>query len=665
MKGVLLGIMILSSTLTGLGQSNPYADSVIAVFESLSGGERAKAVAEFTRNTNFHEFDHRPYEKYIQQAYVWEQTNPDTQLLNTIRQGHANFLIANGQNAEAVRQLLKVLHSGEAVSTRDSVSIYSFLENLYTEVGAYPEAWEALRMRAGILSQLPPEHPLSVEFKHEEVQGSALIYYNTGDYRKAASGFEKLIPLTSGEQDFHRLAGAHNNLGLSYIELNQPDSAINHFNRSIEAWISKLENNGSLDTSFISLVKGNIAKAYVQKGMCKEAQPLLLEKVKAGVIEGNLNWQINGLNLLGYTYLCLGKPETALQLLDSAGALLHQYFFISGYRNNTVWRVEVLEAMGHTKDAFDRYKELVHFNDSISAIQDRARSDMMQVIYEVEQKNREIKLQRARVFEAEEDAKRQKERQQFMVIGFILLAVIILILGWVIIQRRKRAHQLADKNQRIEQQNKIIEESLAEKEILIKEIHHRVKNNLQLISGILELQAVKFDDNNVREMLREGQSRVRSMALIHQQLYQRENLGAIDFQDYVVKLANDIVVAFNDEGCKIDIHIKVDHFSFDVNTVVPLGLIINELITNTIKHAFKGRGSGNIHIDIQQDGEEFYKLTIRDDGLGLPPDFDPDKSSSLGLRLVKGLSRQLGGDYRFENCDGSKFIIRFKDNHFS
>ncbi len=657
--------MILSSTLMGFGQSNPYADSVIAVFESLSGGERAKAVAEFTRNTNFHAFDHRPYEKYIQQAYLWEQTNPDTQLLNTIWQGHANFLIANGQNAEAVRQLLKVLHSGEAVSTRDSVSIYSFLETLYTEVEAYPEAWEALRMRAGILSQLPPDHPLSVEFKHEEVQGSALIYYNTGDYRKAASGFEKLIPLTSREKDFHRLAGAHNNLGLSYIELNQPDSAINHFNRSIEAWISKLESNGSLDTSFISLVKGNIAKAYVQKGMCTEAQPLLLEKVKAGVMEGNLNWQINGLNLLGYTYLCLGKAETALQLLDSARALLDQYFFISGYRNNTVWRVEVLEAMGHTKDAFDRYKELVHFNDSISAIQDRARSDMMQVIYEVEQKNREIKLQRARAFEAEEDAKRQKERQQFMVIGFILLAVIILILGWVIIQRRKRAHQLADKNQRIEQQNKIIEESLAEKEILIKEIHHRVKNNLQLISGILELQAVKFDDNNVREMLREGQSRVRSMALIHQQLYQRENLGAIDFQDYVVKLANDIVVAFNDEGCKIDIHIKAEHFSFDVNTVVPLGLIINELITNTIKHAFKGRGSGNIHIDIQQDGEEFYKLTIKDDGLGLPSDFDPDNSSSLGLRLVKGLSRQLGGDYRFENCDGSKFIIRFKDNHFS
>lgn len=665
MKGLLHGIMILSSTLMGFGQSNPYADSVIAVFESLSGGERAQAVAEFTRNTNFHEFDHTPYEKYIRQAYAWEQANPDTQLLNTIRQGHANFLIADGQNAEAVRQLLKVLHSGEAVSTRDSVSIYSFLENLYTEVEAYPEAWEALRMRAGILSQLPPEHPLSVEFKHEEVQGSALIYYNTGDYRKAASGFKKLIPLTSGEKDFHRLAGAHNNLGLSYIKLNQPDSAINHFNRSIEAWISKLENNGSLDTSFISLVKGNIANAYVQKGMCTEAQPLLLEKVKAGVIVGNLNWQINGLNLLGYTYLCLGKTETALQLLDSAGALLHQYFFTSGYRNNTIWRVEVLEAMGHTKDALDQYKELVHFNDSISAIRDRARSDMMQVIYEVEQKNREIKLQRARASEAEEDARHQKERQQFMVIGFVLLAVIILILGWVIIQRRKRAHQLADKNQRIQQQNKIIEESLAEKEILIKEIHHRVKNNLQLISGILELQAVKFDDNNVREMLREGQSRVRSMALIHQQLYQRENLGAIDFQDYVVKLANDIVVAFNDEGCKIDIHIKVEHFSFDVNTVVPLGLIINELITNTIKHAFKGRGSGNIHIDIQQDGEEFYKLTIRDDGLGLPPDFDPDKSSSLGLRLVKGLSRQLGGDYRFENCDGSKFIIRFKDNHFS
>ena len=234
-----------------------------------------------------------------------------------------------------------------------------------------------------------------------------------------------------------------------------------------------------------------------------------------------------------------------------------------------------------------------------------------------------------------------------------------------------RNEELEEKNKLIENQKQIIENSLKEKEtllkekeILLKEIHHRVKNNLQLISGILELQAVQFNDKNVRTMMEEGKSRVRSMALIHQQLYQSADLGKIDFREYLNKLTNDIAIAFNDPEKEIEFQIKVENFTVDINTAVPLGLIVNELIANAYKHAFKGRKKGCITIDLVPTKNEEIQLWIIDNGIGLPNDFESNSKKSLGLRLVQGLTRQLDGEYRYESKDGTKFVIQFKNKTF-
>jgi len=232
------------------------------------------------------------------------------------------------------------------------------------------------------------------------------------------------------------------------------------------------------------------------------------------------------------------------------------------------------------------------------------------------------------------------------------------------IELKKRIKNLAEGNKLIEYQKKIIEQSLVEKETLLKEIHHRVKNNLQLISGILELQAVKFDDKNVRTMMEEGQSRVRSMALIHQQLYQSDDLGKIDFWEYLNKLTNDIAIAFNNPEKEIEFKIKEKQFNLDINTAVPLGLIVNELITNAYKHAFKGRKKGCITIDLTSAKNEELKLWVIDDGIGLPKDFNSHNKSSLGLRLVQGLTRQIDGEYYYESNDGTQFEIQFKNTVF-
>lgn len=220
-------------------------------------------------------------------------------------------------------------------------------------------------------------------------------------------------------------------------------------------------------------------------------------------------------------------------------------------------------------------------------------------------------------------------------------------------------NQLETINEQVRRQNLVIEESLGQKEVLLKEIHHRVKNNLQLVSGLMQLQGAQSQDERIKEIMDEGQNRIRSMSLIHQQLYESENLDQIDFSKYVDTLVHDISSMLQSESKDIHISIDAPDFNLNIDTAVPLGLILNELILNAFKHAFKAQKSGEISVRlIEENGQ--LELRVADNGKGLPEGFDLKASNSLGLKLVKGLSRQIGGRCSFENNEGTTAIITFK-----
>lgn len=218
--------------------------------------------------------------------------------------------------------------------------------------------------------------------------------------------------------------------------------------------------------------------------------------------------------------------------------------------------------------------------------------------------------------------------------------------------------KLEQKNNKINQQNLIIEESLNQKEVLLKEIHHRVKNNLQLVSGLMQLQGNQSQDKRIKEIMDQGQNRIRSMSLIHQQLYESENLDQINFKEYVDILIKDISVMLQSETNNITISLEAPEFHLNIDTAVPLGLILNELIMNAFKHAFSKDRKGTILISVINNKEQ-YKMEVIDNGNGLPEDFDLSNTDSLGLKLVKGLSRQIGGSCEFVNKDGTTAIIKF------
>lgn len=219
-----------------------------------------------------------------------------------------------------------------------------------------------------------------------------------------------------------------------------------------------------------------------------------------------------------------------------------------------------------------------------------------------------------------------------------------------------------------------IKKSLDEKEVLIREIHHRVKNNMQIISSLLSLQSRYIDDKKTFELFRDSQNRVKSMALIHEKLYQSDNLAEIDFKEYIKNLTTDLIRSYGVTPGSISLSINVNNVSLGVNTAIPCGLIINELLTNSIKHAFRivespelpngifmgsdGR-NGKINIELHQTNEDNYRLIFSDNGIGLPENFEFKNIKSLGLRLVNSLTEQLDGKIDLEQVNGTKFIITF------
>jgi PAS domain S-box-containing protein len=206
-----------------------------------------------------------------------------------------------------------------------------------------------------------------------------------------------------------------------------------------------------------------------------------------------------------------------------------------------------------------------------------------------------------------------------------------------------------------------ITDSLHEKETLLKEIHHRVKNNMQLISSLLQLQSGYIQDPGTLALFREGQSRIRSMALIHEKLYQSASLARIDFSEYVRSLVALLMRTYNTRTDAVALELRIESISLNLDTAIPFGLILNELISNSLKHAFPGDRHGVILVTLSQLSDGGFELVVKDNGVGLPAHFDWTKSSTLGSRLIRILADQLQGRTAASSLDGVEFRLTFKE----
>jgi two-component sensor histidine kinase len=214
-------------------------------------------------------------------------------------------------------------------------------------------------------------------------------------------------------------------------------------------------------------------------------------------------------------------------------------------------------------------------------------------------------------------------------------------------------------------QQELLATRLSMQDTLLKEVHHRVKNNLQVIASLLNLQSGYAKGSRAFDMFKESQHRVESMALIHDRLYHSLDAAKIDFAEYTRTLCEHLHASYSPKTAAITLHVDVDNVVLGVDTAIPCGLIITELVTNALKHAFPGRRRGEVSIHLHPDREGRFTLLVRDNGVGFPPEVDFRRTESLGLQLVNTLTEQLDGTIGFESHGGATFRVAFTELHYT
>jgi two-component sensor histidine kinase/HAMP domain-containing protein len=207
----------------------------------------------------------------------------------------------------------------------------------------------------------------------------------------------------------------------------------------------------------------------------------------------------------------------------------------------------------------------------------------------------------------------------------------------------------------------LLKESLTEKEVLLREIHHRVKNNLQVMASLLNLQSDYVRDEADVSIFKDAESRIWSMALVHETLYQSENLALIRVREYVESLVGELLSSYGHLAGGVAVNADVEDVSFGIDTAVPLGLIINELVSNAFKHAFPESMAGEILVRLRSTGGGQFELFVGDSGIGMPKEAAHEREKSFGLHLVNALVRQLGGELCLSRSPGTRFTITFKE----
>ncbi|WP_290877294.1 histidine kinase dimerization/phosphoacceptor domain -containing protein [Gracilimonas sp.] len=238
----------------------------------------------------------------------------------------------------------------------------------------------------------------------------------------------------------------------------------------------------------------------------------------------------------------------------------------------------------------------------------------------------------------------------YLLFGGVVVGSFVII-GWVIILRH-----------RVDSKTSEIQHSLKEKDVLLREIHHRVKNSLSIVSGLLELQLESTNNEDARSILQNSQARIHSVALIHEKLYQTESLSEIELDNYIKELVEAIHRTFNDYKKDVTLSFDLEKVELDIDRVIPCGLLINELVVNAFKHAFSKGKKGTLHFTLKTKNEHIL-LTVSDNGPGLPKKFDQKKDESLGTMLIHTFTAQLDGQMEIEtNSRGTTFMFTFPIN---
>lgn len=346
------------------------------------------------------------------------------------------------------------------------------------------------------------------------------------------------------------------------------------------------------------------------------------------------------------------KAEKAAQRLLQLATAYRTKLFI---RNSYEVLSDVARARKQPELALNYFEQYKNWNDSVFNESREKAIAGVEARMKLQQRDLEAKYELTRKSQENQLLKQSNTDLQNRVIAAIIIVAIVTIAGIGITGAYRAARR---RNEILKNQREIIERQSLEKDTLLREINHRVKNNLQIISSLLNLQANALSDPRAVDALRDSHKRVKAISLIHQKLYGFDELAAVPIQSYIHSLYEELRVVYNAGNVTLSCTTDPEHLALDIGSAVPLGLILNESLTNALKYAFNNRADGIIEIGLTE-SEGNYRLVISDNGPGLPPGFDPANSSTLGFRIIQQLTRQLRGQFNYASDNGTTLTIRF------
>jgi two-component sensor histidine kinase len=494
----------------------------------------------------------------------------------------------------------------------------------------------------------------------------ATIYFGLRNYQKTEEYASKQLPLTK------QLNGSYT-YGLYYwvtslLFQHKPEAALKVLQKTVREF-------PALDADNQYGVYQLLGRIYVDLKKFPQAEKAYNQSLRLYELSDPKHERLDGFasayKTMADFYILKGEFAKARPFLAKMEPIIPK--LPPSYKMNFASAQSLVDsADGRYLEALKNFKLHKRLNDSLNNIDKTAKLNQLEVSFGTREKTSQINLLNAQNKAHISEAKRAMLERNITISGIILLAIILALMIYSFKTKVKVNRLLNLKQSQIESRNhslsQLVDEKealihekeglLLDKDMLLKEVHHRVKNNLQIVMSLLSTQLVYLENKEAVDAIEESQQRVQSIALIHQKLYRESTGSSIELCSYVHDLVDDLESTFNGAHRGVSFQLAVEPIHLDVDQAVPIGLILNEAITNAIKYAFDHRG-GKVLISIHQLEDQQLELVVKDNGKGLPENFDLAASSTLGMEMMRGLGKQLRGKLEVSNRDGVTLQLVF------
>jgi two-component sensor histidine kinase len=519
----------------------------------------------------------------------------------------------------------------ELRDTVHSVSIEGNLAFIYEDMGLYEKALESAFNALTKLEDQKPNRTLASCYNT-----IGFIYSKTEDYPNALTYYTKALAVRRQMGYAKGVAQSYNNIGELYIRSHQYDSALANLFRS-EAIKRKMEDKNALGVTL-----NNIGEVYLALSNAKKGEAYFIESLGIKRESGERLGEVIALNNLGGLKISQRDYKRAEIRLDEAETLVRKVGALDHLRKTLELKVKLYKAMNNYPTAFRYTEELLVIKDSLLN-KDKIESLVaMQTLYETEKKEQHIAL-----------LQQEKELQRAEIntkMSWIRLLVVSIVLITIIGALSFYSYRLNRRSKR-------------RAEMHLKELHHRVKNNLQILSSVFTLQSQYLTDATAIQAVKSSEGRVNAMALIHKKLYNGDKNLDINLNEYITELIQYLVQSYGYAQKELKLNVEIEAIRLDVDKAIPIGLIINELVSNAFKYAYTNQEHPELNVNLKLQGKEHLLVEISDNGNGTSTEIKIESPQSFGLKMVTILTKELHGKLNVQTNNGTGFYFNIPVSH--